>query len=132
MIFGFFISAMLVCATVFQVFQIGIARVKGQEHSNIYATLLLVPSVGFWQALFFMLAWFEHIDIIQRMELELKQLQQESDALAHKKVEMVEYWEQVQAITDIWVYRVTPRLFLYKEVQACLEDLRKPGDFNKG
>mmetsp|Transcript_30195 Transcript_30195/g.65218 ORF Transcript_30195/g.65218 Transcript_30195/m.65218 type:complete len:610 (-) Transcript_30195:47-1876(-) len=129
LMFGFVATLVL---SVYELLALGFIGIKGRGEDDLFTILILVPCIGCLQALIFMLMFFEHIDIIQRMEQELATLEAESTALKDKKEKMVEYWEQVQAITDIWVHRVTPRMLLYKEAHVALEDLRKPQDFNKG
>lgn len=92
------------------------------------SVMMIVSTGGILYALSTTLAWFEQIDIIQRMEEQITQLKQESDILKGRQETMKSFWNDVQAITDIWVHRTNPRLALYKEVHSSLEGFKRSED----
>lgn len=88
----------------------------------------LAGIVIYMVALLAILVNFEQIDIIQKLESEIGALKEESKELATKQTKMVGFWEDVQGLTDVWVYRTSPRLELMKEVHVCLENIQTPAD----
>merc|ERR1712151_656518 len=65
---------------------------------------------------------FEEVDAIQTLEREVRQLQAKTEKVQKESEEIKEFWEEVQQVADIWLYRTVPRLDLHKEVHVCLED----------
>lgn len=90
---------------------------------------ILIPIIVYLQAVVILLIRFEQIDIIQKLEREINRLEQESIQLQQRREQMVQFWTDMQQLTDIWVHRTTPRLDLLKECHSCFEDMKKPGDF---
>merc|ERR1712194_516941 len=70
-----------------------------------------------------LLVRFEKIDIIQKLENEIKDLEAEKLRLTSRQEQMVEFWNRMQQLTHIWVHRTTPRLELLNTLQTCLEDI---------
>jgi len=68
-----------------------------------------------------LLVQFEHIDVIQRLEREVSELEAESNRIVERRERMMKFWSDMQQLTDIWVHRTVPRLDLLKEVQSLLE-----------
>merc|ERR1712194_620677 len=64
---------------------------------------------------------FEKIDIIQKLENEIKDLEAEKLRLTSRQEQMVEFWNRMQQLTHIWVHRTTPRLELLNTLQTGLE-----------
>lgn len=87
---------------------------------------LLIPLVAgtgaFGICLVVLLIRFEQIDVIQRLEREVNELELENNRIVERKEQMVNFWNSMQQLTDLWVHRTVPRLDLLKEVQGHLED----------
>lgn len=82
---------------------------------------VLIPILGYIGCLGVLLVQFERVDVIQRLEREVSQLEVESKNVQKHREEMVEHWNKFQQMTDVWVHRTVPRLELLKEVQGALE-----------
>lgn len=101
-----------------------------QEGMQPVAFWLSLVCMGvFLLALFVILLNFEAIDLVQKMEVEVVALQAEQQQLSERKKQMFAFWADVQQLTDIWVYRTSPRLDLLKEVHSCLGNSRNKTDF---
>merc|ERR1712050_427286 len=85
------------------------------------AAPVLFPVCGYFACLLVLLVQFEHIDVIQRLEREVSQLEAEKNRVAERREQMVTFWNELQQLTDLWVHRTVPRLELLKEVQGALE-----------
>lgn len=99
------------------------------DNDKEFEWYLFVPNLLYIQALAVLLVRFEQIDIIQKLEREINRLEEESKQLQTRREQMVQFWTDMQQLTDIWVHRTTPRLDLLKECHSCFEDMKKPGDF---
>jgi len=91
----------------------------------ILLTFLMVVS------LVLLLARFEEVDAIQTLEREVRQLQAKTEKVQKESEEIKVFWEEVQQVADIWLYRTVPRLDLHKEVHVCLEDSKSGKDLLK-
>jgi len=93
---------------------------------TVYAKEMIVNVVGgtsaFYLCLVMLLVRFEQIDIIQKLEREVNELEGENDRIVERKAEMVKFWHSMQSLTDLWVHRTVPRLDLLAEVQGHLQD----------
>lgn len=83
---------------------------------------IVVGASLFSTCLMVLLVRFEQIDIIQRLEREVNELEGENNRIVERKEQMVHFWNSMQSLTDLWVHRTVPRLDLLKEVQGHLED----------
>eukprot|EP00929_Paragymnodinium_shiwhaense_P090180 TRINITY_DN50368_c0_g1_i1.p1 TRINITY_DN50368_c0_g1~~TRINITY_DN50368_c0_g1_i1.p1 ORF type:complete len:661 (-),score=186.56 TRINITY_DN50368_c0_g1_i1:127-2109(-) len=83
--------------------------------------LWMLPVWAYVVCIFVLLARFEELDVIRRLELEVARLQEESARVAKRREEMVAFWKDMQALTDLWLQRTLPRLELLKEVHGHLE-----------
>merc|ERR1711972_492356 len=81
----------------------------------------LPPALLYFMCLILVLMRFEQIDVVQRLEREVIQLQEQSDSIRDRREQMVNFWNNMQQLTDLWVHRTVPRLDLLKEVQQYLE-----------
>lgn len=81
----------------------------------------LIPALLYLMCLILVLMRFEQIDVVQRLEREVIQLQEQSDSIRDRREQMVNFWNDMQQLTDLWVHRTVPRLDLLKEVQGHLE-----------
>jgi len=87
------------------------------------ASFLSVAEVVIAQiCLFTMLLKFEEIDIVQKLEREVKALALQNQQVEKQREKMREFWTNAQQLTELWLYRTVPRLDLYKEVHCLLED----------
>jgi len=80
-----------------------------------------LPALCYLVCLLNMLMRFEKIDVVQRLEREVLQLQEQSETIKTRREQMVNFWNDMQQLTDLWVHRTVPRLDLLKEVQGHLE-----------
>lgn len=78
----------------------------------------------FLVAVIVMLFRFEQIDIIQRLEVEVQTLTVDAEQVQERREKMIDFWDSMQKLTDIWLHRTVPRLDLMKEVQGHLEDAK--------
>merc|ERR1711879_633279 len=69
-----------------------------------------------------LLARFEEVDAIQTLEREVRQLKDQTDKVQQQSEQMKKFWEEVQHITDIWLFRTVPRLDLHKAKIAELSN----------
>eukprot|EP00401_Gymnodinium_catenatum_P073141 CAMPEP_0117602590 /NCGR_PEP_ID=MMETSP0784-20121206/77663_1 /TAXON_ID=39447 /ORGANISM="" /LENGTH=589 /DNA_ID=CAMNT_0005405421 /DNA_START=15 /DNA_END=1784 /DNA_ORIENTATION=+ len=89
--------------------------------TTIDVVLLFLPTLAFMGCITTLLIMFEEIDVIQKMESEIRALQEESDRVSQRHKQMEAFWNSMQQLTDIWVNRTLPRLCLFKEIQSSLE-----------
>jgi len=68
-----------------------------------------------------LLVRFEEIDKVQQLQREFRQLKEHTERLDQKSKEMKASWQEVQLVTEIWLYRTVPRLDLHKEVHCLME-----------
>lgn len=68
------------------------------------------------------LIFFEDLDIVIRLEAEVRALQDQNEQLQRQREKMKEFWTNAQNLTEMWLYRTVPRLDLYQEVHKQLED----------
>lgn len=71
-----------------------------------------------------MLWRFEELDVIQQLTREILELSQQKKQLGQQREKMTEFWNNVNSLTELWLYRTVPRLDLYKEVHSQLEDTK--------
>jgi len=71
---------------------------------------------------FTMLLKFEEIDIVQQLEREVRELHKQNERVGQQRERMRGFWNNVQQLTELWLYRTVPRLDLYKEIHSQLED----------
>lgn len=83
--------------------------------------LVLIPGFVYGMCLVVLLVQFERIDVIQKLEREVNELQAESERIAARREQMVAFWNNMQQLTDLWVHRTVPRLDLLKELQGLIE-----------
>merc|ERR1719422_2115859 len=65
---------------------------------------------------------FENIDVVQKLEREVKELEEQNQQVGEQREKMKEFWGNTQNLTELWLYRTVPRLDLYKELHSQLED----------
>merc|ERR1711957_1015501 len=70
---------------------------------------------------------FEEIDVVQQLEREVKSLELENQRVLKQRDDMNKFWRKVQELTELWLYRTTPRLDLVKELHSHLEDMDASG-----
>merc|ERR1719422_149847 len=68
---------------------------------------------------------FENIDVVQKLEREVKELEEQNQQVGEQREKMKEFWSSAQNLTELWLYRTVPRLDLYKELHSQLEDTDK-------
>merc|ERR1712039_147666 len=92
------------------------------------ATLPLLDLLGITiteACLIVLLVQFEEVDEVQKLKRKLAKLEAEQLAADTRKVEMTQFWEQMQRLTDLWLHRTVPRLELTKEIQGYLTECRE-------
>eukprot|EP00928_Gymnodinium_smaydae_P032286 TRINITY_DN23424_c0_g1_i1.p2 TRINITY_DN23424_c0_g1~~TRINITY_DN23424_c0_g1_i1.p2 ORF type:complete len:511 (-),score=170.86 TRINITY_DN23424_c0_g1_i1:83-1615(-) len=65
---------------------------------------------------------FEEIDRVQQMSRELFELTSQAARVEEHRREMKAFWEGIQELVDLWVYRTQPRLSIIQELCGGLED----------
>lgn len=65
---------------------------------------------------------FQRVDVLLRLERELKNMKEEHDSVEATKEQMAEFWGGVHELTEFWLHRTVPRLDLAKEIHGQLED----------
>merc|ERR1712048_1395085 len=73
-------------------------------------------------SIFFMLIHFEKLDIMQKLEREVNQLEQDTTEVEQKRREMRAFWDNAEKLTDLWIYRTGTCLDLYKVLHNLLAD----------
>jgi len=86
------------------------------------ARISVLAFIVFLASLIWVLIHFEQIDLVQQLENEIHKLEEQSRKVEKQREDMVEFWEGMQQLTDLWLHRTVPRLDLLKEVQSQLED----------
>lgn len=84
-----------------------------------FASILLFTGIC---SLLVILARFEKIDDLARLELEFSSLKDDNDDIETHHKEVTEFYERLGDFADIWCNRTTPCLRLLKEVALKLED----------
>jgi hypothetical protein len=99
---------------------------SGNQHPKRYTSeiALLVESCLVLLCVLTMLVKFEDLDEVQRLEREVKELTKQNLKIEKQREEMKQYWNNVQQLSEVWLYRTVPRLDLYKEIHSQLEDAR--------
>eukprot|EP00419_Tripos_fusus_P026777 CAMPEP_0172724842 /NCGR_PEP_ID=MMETSP1074-20121228/86967_1 /TAXON_ID=2916 /ORGANISM="Ceratium fusus, Strain PA161109" /LENGTH=546 /DNA_ID=CAMNT_0013551437 /DNA_START=99 /DNA_END=1739 /DNA_ORIENTATION=+ len=93
------------------------------DQKQTFSVLVTITEVLIAQTcLFTMLLKFEEIDIVQKLEREVKALALQNQQVEKQREKMREFWTNAQQLTELWLYRTVPRLDLYKEVHCLLED----------
>jgi len=97
--------------------------IVGQEVFHSDTRIYVVVSWMLYQiGLAMLLMRFEQIDVIQKLEKEVRALAEESDRIRVRREQMNQFWSSLQELTDLWLHRTVPRLDLMKEVQGHMED----------
>jgi len=65
---------------------------------------------------------FEQLDVVERMEREVKDLKLQNEQVEQQRTHMRDFWNKAQQLTELWLYRTVPRLDLAKELHSQLED----------
>lgn len=68
----------------------------------------------------------ESICELLRLEREVKHIMKERTKVEQVQGEMRSFWDNVQELTDMWLFRTIPRLDLFKELNHHLQDV-EPG-----
>lgn len=71
------------------------------------------------------LARFEDIDIVQQMVVEVREIDKRKQEIGDKRDEMKEFWDNIEELNAVWLYRTIPRLDLLESVSHKLEDCNK-------
>eukprot|EP00435_Cladocopium_sp_Y103_P017692 s1546_g4.t1 len=74
----------------------------------------------------FVLHDFLDIDAIQRMEIQIKEMQATVAAVEERRQQMVDFFGRVHRLADFWLHRTLPRLELMKLCGDALEDAEEP------
>jgi len=81
-----------------------------------------VPLLVYVASLTVLVAHIESICEILRLEREVANIKEEHKRLDVVKEQMHDFYDKVQEVIDLWLYRTIPRLDLYKEMNHFLED----------
>lgn len=74
----------------------------------------------------FVLHDFLDIDAIQRMEIQIKEMQATVAAVEERRQQMVDFFGRVHRLADFWLHRTLPRLELMKLCGDALQDAEEP------
>mmetsp|Transcript_46942 Transcript_46942/g.147230 ORF Transcript_46942/g.147230 Transcript_46942/m.147230 type:complete len:282 (+) Transcript_46942:1004-1849(+) len=96
--------------------------VDGGAGTRLASVLSLVELLIAELCLVTMLLKFEEIDIVQQLEREVKELAKQNERVEKQRERMHGFWNNVQQLTELWLYRTVPRLDLFKEIHSLLED----------
>jgi len=116
---GFCVGWLMLILQMLQLFR---KTEDGKRNTNISAIFSLSAIVVAQICFFTMLLKFEEIDIVQKLEREVKALAIQNQQVEKQREKMREFWTNAQQLTELWLYRTVPRLDLYKEVHCLLED----------
>eukprot|EP00401_Gymnodinium_catenatum_P075773 CAMPEP_0117511182 /NCGR_PEP_ID=MMETSP0784-20121206/28375_1 /TAXON_ID=39447 /ORGANISM="" /LENGTH=611 /DNA_ID=CAMNT_0005306845 /DNA_START=37 /DNA_END=1868 /DNA_ORIENTATION=+ len=120
LLIGFVIGVATLLVRVFPVNVLALAT-----HDIAY---LMMPICIYIACVATLLARFEEIDAIQRMECEIKDLKSHAERVAQRRQHMIAFWGGMQSLTDIWANRTMPRLDLLMEVHGHLESCHPADD----
>lgn len=67
--------------------------------------------------LFVTLLEFEQVDILQRLEREIFEINRQKDVVAKKREEVSAYWRRIHNVNELWPKRSIPFLELHHEIQ---------------
>eukprot|EP00929_Paragymnodinium_shiwhaense_P072489 TRINITY_DN36795_c0_g1_i2.p1 TRINITY_DN36795_c0_g1~~TRINITY_DN36795_c0_g1_i2.p1 ORF type:complete len:597 (-),score=163.92 TRINITY_DN36795_c0_g1_i2:108-1898(-) len=97
------------------------AQGLAMEPGYVLQSTELLPICGYLTCISVLLLRFEEIDVMRRLEIEIGELKTQSDRVEKRREEMMEFWQDMQTLTDLWVHRTVPRLDLLKELQGHLD-----------
>lgn len=100
-------------------FFLEIVNPPGSTVSPLYEMLMTC----FILSLLGVIIHFQRVDILLRLEREVKKLEEERKTVEDQKKQMAEFWGGVQELTELWLHRTVPRLDLVKEIHSQLEDI---------
>jgi len=80
------------------------------------------PLLIYTACLLVLVSNIESIVAVLRLEREVAHMKEEQTRVDVVQTEMHNFWDNVQELTDIWLFRTIPRLDLYKEMNIHLGD----------
>jgi hypothetical protein len=75
-----------------------------------------------------LLSRFAEFDKVQRSDKEIKELRKIQEETTQQQEKMNEFWNVVDQLSDVWLYRTMPRMSLYKQVFVLLKDASERND----
>merc|ERR1711924_490423 len=115
MLFGLVMGVLLSITTV-------LGPAFNEEAKFGEALLTAAPLFIYSVCLLVLVIKIETICELLRLEREVQHMKEERQRVEVVQNEMHGFWDNVQELTDIWLYRTIPRLDLYKEVNHHLGD----------
>merc|ERR1712129_542613 len=76
--------------------------------------------------LLFILANWEHVRVIRRLEQEIDAVQVEVARVEQQRLTMVDFWRRISELTDIWQRRTSPIMELLCEIHVQLAAIKDP------
>lgn len=123
---GWLLGCLLV---IFHIIWLGVQAKKNA--GVIFAFLFHMLAVSsFIVCLFVVLVKFDDIDFVQQMEVEIRELDNKTGQVKKQSEEQKEFWNKVQDLNGVWLYRTIPRLDLLETVSHKLED-SKPEEMKR-
>jgi len=103
-----------------------IQPMTSKETPTSQAVLQAAPLLIYSACLMVLCVNIESICELLRLEREVKHIMQERTKVEQVQGEMRAFWDNVQELTDLWLFRTIPRLDLFKELNHHLQDA-EPG-----
>lgn len=116
---GIFVGWAIIALVIAQLAVSGKIKEISQDTSGLFEIFEVLLAQT---CLIVMLIRFEELDTIQQLEREVRELEHQNVQVQQQREKMGEFWNNVQQLTELWLYRTVPRLDLYKEVHSQLED----------
>lgn len=101
-----------------------VGRWQGQQTSHV-ALISGLASTAVCLAI--ILFDFDRINVLMRLEEEMKQLDEEREKEVAQRVRITEFVDRAQGLVDFWLHRTLPWLDLFSELHERLRDALRAG-----